>query len=210
VTPWFAAATGFVIAAGLWVYAPHTVLRFPSSEPGLSLCKSAGCVQDPDPQGGGNLAVASPGVKIRRSEAGSRRAARPGSRPASTAAAGLKFTFTVLWRRHDGFGASISVSGHQVPGSWRLSFRVPGAQIAYVTGVTWQANSDGSGGTASAPDWQSGTIPWYGGGSADNGPGAGHTTPDSAAPVISFLITGSGPAHRPAHCVFDGGACRFG
>src|SRR6202035_1092864 len=43
VTPWFAAATGFVIAAGLWVYSPHTVLRFPNSEPGVSVCQSTGC-----------------------------------------------------------------------------------------------------------------------------------------------------------------------
>src|SRR5271169_558810 len=30
-TPWFAASTGFVIAAGLWVYSPHASIRFPSA-----------------------------------------------------------------------------------------------------------------------------------------------------------------------------------
>lgn len=197
VTPWFAAATGFVIAAGLWVYSPHTVLRFPNSAPGVSACKSTGCVQESDPHGG-SLAVAAPGVKISESMA----ARRAGGHVTH----GLKFKFTVLWARQNGFGAVVTVSGREVPGSWRLSFDLPGAQIAYVAGVTWQANADGSGGTASAlpgqPDWNAGSFGFR------SGPEVG---PDrvGAAPVISFLITASGPRTVPVHCVFDHATCRF-
>jgi hypothetical protein len=215
VTPWFAAATGFVIAAGLWVSSPHTVLRFPNSEPGVSLCKSAGCVQDPDPEGG-SLAVVSPGVKINDdSKATARHATKADADHANNAAHGLTFKFTVLWQRQNGFGAEITVSGHKVPSSWRLSFELPGAQIANVAGVTWHANVAGGGGIASAPSWRTGGDPGDGGYGSDGGgdglqggPGAGRARPD-AGPVISFLITASGPQTRPAHCVFDHAACSF-
>jgi hypothetical protein len=211
VTPWFAAATGFVIAAGLWVYSPHTVLRFPNSVPGLSICKSAGCVQDSDPEGG-SLAVVSPGVKISDSKASAKHTATSASGHANNAVRGLTFKFTVLWQRQNGFGAEVTVSGHQVPGSWRLSFDLPGAQIAYVGGVTWQANAAGTGGTASALSWQDGGDRGDGadgGGTGDqDGPGAGRPQP-GAAPVISFLITASGPQAAPVHCVFDHATCRF-
>jgi hypothetical protein len=208
VTPWFAAATGFVIAAALWVYSPHTVLRFPNSAPGVSLCKSAGCVQESDPQSG-SLAAAAPGVKISDSKATARHA------DASHAARGLTFRFTVLWQRQNGFGAEVTVTGHQVPGSWRLSFDLPGAQIAYVAGVSWQANSAGNGGTASASSWQTGGDPGdygFGADGGDNGDqgdsDAGHAQP-GGVPVISFLITASGPLAGPAHCVFDHATCTF-
>ena len=42
-TPWFAAATGFVVAAGLWIYSPHAELKFPSSAVGTVPCTAQGC-----------------------------------------------------------------------------------------------------------------------------------------------------------------------
>lgn len=208
VTPWFAAATGFVIAAGLWAYSPHTVLRFPNSAPGVSVCKSTGCVPESDPQGG-SLAVVAPGVKINDSQ-GARRTGH-----ANNAARGLKFKFTVLWSRQNGFGAEVTVSGHKVPSSWRLSFDLPGAQIADVEGVAWQPAADGSGGTASALSSQSRGDPGdggfggsgsYGGFELNTGPAVGPTRP---GPVITFLITASGPQVKPVRCVFDHATCTF-
>ncbi len=219
-TPWFAAATGFVIAAGLWVYSPHTVLRFPSSEPGLSLCKSKGCGQQ-SRQSGGKVTTVTPGVQLRGPKA--KKIAHPaeaGVNRRSKAAAGLTFKFTVLWQRDHGFGATITVSGHKVPGSWRLSFELPGTQIEYVTGVTWDSNSAGDGGTASQASYQIGDpngnysdgSSAFGAGTGDGGDevGVGSARSDPGSlPVISFLITGTGPPSAPAHCHFDGASCTF-
>jgi hypothetical protein len=220
VTPWFAAATGFVIAAGLWVYSPHTVLRFPSSEPGLSLCKSKGCGQQ-SAQSGGKVTTVTPGVQLRGPKAKEiGHPAEAGVNRRSTAAAGLTFKFTVLWQRDHGFGATITVSGHKVPGSWRLSFELPGTQIEYVTGVTWDSNSAGNGGTASQASYQIGDpngnysdgSSAFGAGTGDGGNevGVGSARSDPGSlPVISFLITGNGPPSAPAHCHFDGATCTF-
>jgi hypothetical protein len=159
--------------------------------------------------------VVSPGVKINDSIAPAKHAANADAGHANNAARGLTFEFTVLWQRQDGFGAEVTVSGHRVPSSWRLSFNLPGAQIAYVGGATWQANADGTGGTASALSsplvWDPGDGGAGAGGGADgdqDGPGAGRAQPD-AAPVISFVITASGPQTAPVHCVFDDATCRF-
>jgi hypothetical protein len=219
VTPWFAAATGFVIAAGLWVYSPHTVLRFPSSEPGLSVCKSKGCGQQSE-QGGGKVTTFTPGVQILGPKA--KKNGRPGHAEVnrSKAAAGLTFKFTVLWQRNHGFGATVTVSGHKVPGWWRLSFELPGTQIAYVTGVTWSSNSAGNGGTASQASYQaedpngnySDGSNAFGAGTGDGGDEVGVDGAQSDAgslPVISFLITGNGPAGVPSNCQFDGATCTF-
>jgi hypothetical protein len=220
VTPWFAAATGFVIAAGLWVYSPHTVLRFPSSEPGLSICKSKGCGQQ-SAQGGGKLTTVTPGLQIRGSKAKNNgHPAESDVNRGTRAAAGLTFKFTVLWQRNHGFGATVTVSGHKVPASWRLSFELPGTQIEYVMGVTWNSNSAGDGGTASKASYQ--TIgpdgnysvgsSAFGAGAGDGGNEVGVDGAQSDAgnlPVISFLITGSGPPSAPAHCQFDGASCTF-
>ena len=220
VTPWFAAATGFVIAAGLWVYSPHTVLRFPNSEPGVSVCQSTGCGQDSNP----HLTVVAPGVQIHGGKA--KKTSHPAKAAVdrgSTAADGLVFEFTVLWQRHHGFGATITVTGHKVPDSWRLSFDLPGTQIDDVMGVTWTPNSDGNGGTASQASWQSGESGGgnssdgsgaFGGGSGDGGDGGlGADVAQSGTdklPVIRFLVTGNGPANAPVHCNFDGASCTFG
>ena len=126
----------------------------------------------------------------------------------------------MLWQRDHGFGATITVSGHKVPGSWRLSFELPGTQIEYVTGVTWDSNSAGNGGTASQASYQIGDpngnysdgSSAFGAGTGDGGDevGVGSARSDPGSlPVISFLITGNGPPSAPAHCHFDGASCTF-
>jgi hypothetical protein len=220
VTPWFAAATGFVIAAGLWVYSPHTELRFPSSAPGVSLCPSKGCGQQPR-QTGPKVTTVTPGHQLQTPEARKKTSpARASVNQDSTAADGLTFKFTVLWQRNHGFGATVTVAGHKVPSSWRLSFELAGTQIEYVMGVAWTSNPAGNGGTASQPSGQAGgtdgdylgTATAFGGGTGDGGgqPGVdGAQNDPGTLPVISFLITGSGPAGAPSHCEFDGASCTF-
>jgi hypothetical protein len=97
------------------------------------------------------------------------------------------------------------VTGHKVPDSWWLSFDLPGTQIEDVRGVTWQPNSDGDGGTASQASWQSGNSVGSNG-SDDSGAFGGGT---DKLPVITFLVTGNGPATAPVHCDFDGATCTF-
>src|SRR5260370_20317743 len=43
VTPWFAASTGFVVAAGMWLYSPHARINFPPAI-GKVHCQSRDCV----------------------------------------------------------------------------------------------------------------------------------------------------------------------
>jgi hypothetical protein len=211
VTPWFAAGTGFVIATGLWIYSPHTELRFPDSAPGVSVCSSRGCVTDSPKVGGGSLATGAPGQRITGSQPKtSKKTAKSDVVTNSKPTAGLKFKFIVLWRQGETFDAYITVSGHSVPTSWRLSFEIPGVQIDYVTGVSWQPMSSKDGGTASAPAWQPGTDT----GNAGTGDGS-----DAAAnangvaahdgPVISFSVSGTGSVGLPSTCSFDGSTCKF-
>ena len=220
VTPWFAAGTGFVVAAGLWIYSPHTVLKFPDAAPGMSLCKSAGCAADPLGHGAGSLTATSPGTHISRPAARIRHPAGPTVTRHDAANSGLTFKFTVLWQRHSSFGAAITVSGHKVPKSWQLSFDIPGVRIGSVMGVSWRTSASGDGGVASPLTFPSGGGPGGGGpggGGPSGGPAPGGFGPagqqhahGEVIPVVSFVITGSGSASTPADCVFDGAACTFG
>jgi hypothetical protein len=213
VTPWFAAGTGFVIATGLWIYSPHTELRFPDTAP-FSLCKASGCVNDTPSDGGGILATGAPGQRITGSQAKTKKTAKPDVVMTRGATAGLKFKFTILWQQGQNFDAYITVSGHSVPTSWRLSFAIPGVEIDYVTGVSWRPVSSKDGGTASAPAWQFGD----GNGNAGSGNGGGGDesagTQNGSAdhrdpPVISFSVTGTGSVSLPSTCSFDGSTCKF-
>ncbi len=214
VTPWFAAGTGFVIAAGLWIYSPHTVLKFPDAAPGMSLCTSAGCAADPPGHGAGSLTATAPGTHISSPAGRIRHPAKPAETSHHAANGGLTFKFTVLWQRHGSFGAAITVFGHQPPKAWRLSFDLPGVRIGYVMGVSWRTSASGDGGVASPLILPSGGGP---GGGPSGGPGPGGFGPagqqhrhGAVMPVISFVITGSGSTGAPADCVFDGAACTFG
>jgi hypothetical protein len=209
VNPWFAAGTGFVIATGLWIYSPHTELRFPDSAPGYSLCQSKGCVSDsPGGDGGGHLTASGAGKQqITGSQARTGRMAKTDV-ATSPAVAGLKFRFTILWQQGEDFDAYITVSGHPVPGSWRLSFAIPGVRIDYVVGVSWRPARSRDGGTASALTFQYGNG-GDGGGSGSGGTGGTAVGGHDGLPVISFSVTGAGAVGTPTSCTFDGSTCRF-
>jgi hypothetical protein len=208
VTPWFAAGTGFVIAVGLWIYSPHTELKFPDSAPLYSLCQSKGCKNDSPGTGGGLPFASAPGEKINGSQARTRGTAKPDV-VTHAAVAGLKFKFTILWQQGQRFGAYVTVSGRSVPSSWRLSFAIPGARIDEVSGASWRPAASGDGGTASAPSWQyGGSGAGYGSGNGADG-NANDEQSHGDMPVISFSFTGTGSVATPTTCSFDGSACKF-
>jgi hypothetical protein len=198
---------------GLWIYSPHTELKFPDSAPLYSLCQSKGCKSDSAGTDGGLPFASARGEKINGSQARTGGTAKPDV-VTHAATAGLKFKFTILWQQGQRFGAYVTVSGHSVPSSWRLSFAIPGARNVDVSGASWRPAASGDGGTASAPSWQFGGS-GGGYGTVGNGPGQvpDSTTTDEQGqadvPVISFSVTGTGAVNIPATCSFDGSACKF-
>jgi hypothetical protein len=198
VTPWFAAGTGFVIAAGLWIYSPHTELRFPSSALGDVPCKTVGCGPATSGAGGGQEAVSAPGSKITHPAGHKVAQPRTSTRDADPAASGMTFGFQVIWQRDGGFAAQITLTAESVPASWRLSFQMPGAMIDGADPVRWQPSAEGDGGTASAGAWGVGS--W----SRQDDHGHGH-----ASYAINFTIMGNGTPSTPTSCVFDGKSCQF-
>jgi hypothetical protein len=188
VTPWFAAGTGFVIAAGLWIYSPHAVLRFPDSAPATVPCLGRACSPVGGP-GGGQLAVSTPGKKLKDQQR-SRQRGQPDAPGGHPAAQSVTVDFTILWQQDGKFGALITVSGRRVPDDWTLSFELAGTQISSVIGASWQASPSGDGGTASA----------------ESGQHSDHRQDENA---VNFMIAGSGSAGTPGSCVFDGASCSF-
>ncbi|MGO8956323.1 MAG: hypothetical protein ACLQFR_02955 [Streptosporangiaceae bacterium] len=182
VTPWFAASTGFVIAAAMWLYSPHASISFPSAI-GTVHCQLQGCAT---PGGRGSLATSAPGQRLAPKHEGGGTEQQVG---ASKITAGLKFTFTVLWHRQNSFGAMVTISGRRSFGSWHLAFRLPGTQIQNVFGAEWLQLASHDGGTASPFDPASG---WP----------AGHRR-------VSFRVFGTGNPGRPTSCTFDGASCTF-
>ena len=193
-TPWFAAGTGFVLAAGLWMYSPHARLQFPQAAPNAVPCARQSC-NGPVAGGTGSLAVTTPGVPIRHSRAAA--GASAGASSGQSAAAGMTFTFTVLWQRQGTFGAMITVDGKRPAGPWRLAFRLPADTITSVMGASWRPYASGTGGVASA---LTGAAT-----AAANGPADGGSQQHS----VIFLLVGNGTPVTPSGCHYDGASCTF-
>jgi hypothetical protein len=199
VTPWFAAGAGFVLAAGLWIYSPHTELRFPNAIAPYGVpCTTQRCGAG---AGGGQPATSTPGERIIH-HADNGRTGQADVATRHSASAGLTFTLTVPWQGNGSFQAIISVRGKHLPSKWRLEFTMPGTHIRFVSGVRWQALPSGDGGTASTLQQQ------FGRGGQDYGPGPGGGRWGQGS-GISFLVSGSGTAGTPATCVFNGSNCTF-
>lgn len=193
-TPWFAAAMGLVVAAGLWIYAPHAELRFPPSASGAQPCLVDGCSITPSTIGG-SLATTSGQAVVHSAKSG--RLGVDGR-----AVAGLTFSYVVLWHSHGKFGVVISVTGRQRPREWKLTFAMPGDQISAVTGADWQPSGAGAG-TASAPSGPQGNWP-----GANHGYPGGQDAQDQRD-GISFLVVGRGRHVVPTSCTFNGASCTF-
>jgi hypothetical protein len=197
-TPWFAAATGFVVAAGLWIYSPHAELQFPPSAVGTVPCAAHGCGVIAG-TGGGALATTK-GEKITPPKSTRMSVAQPnldGGNPA----AGLTFGYRVLWQSQGKFEMLFTLSGKHVPRTWKLSFALPGDEIIDVSGAAWHP-SGSYGGTAS---WPVPGSPWP---PAAPGPTSGDQI-DGRPPGRGFLVVAAGAPVAPTGCSFDRVSCTF-
>jgi hypothetical protein len=213
VTPWFAAATGFVIAASLWIYSPHPQLTYPAIAIGPVPCTSEGCSPSTDQQGAGSLTVNS-GAPMTQPP----NSAKPAGTSIRTAASGLTFGYVVLPAVHGEFVVIVSVTGKRPIRNWHLAFVLPGDHIQSVYRADWQPEGS-DGGTASAftgdPGQQGGGASDAGGGYGNQGAAAsegGSADGRAGTPGeygVSFTVIASGTPAGPAGCRYDGAACTF-
>jgi hypothetical protein len=199
-TPWFAAGTGFVLAAGLWIYSPHAQLRIPDGAVAQVPCTQSSCSAPSGQGSAGALAVTSPGVPIpgpRKSAAAVTQ--HSGAKSRHTGSAGVTFSFTVLWQRHGMFDAMISAASQSSAGHWQLAFEMPSDKITYVMGANWLPSRTGSGGVASALTARRGA----GGNSSGGGTNAGWHD------GVQFMVVGNGTPATPDDCVYNGASCGF-
>ncbi|MFZ0047621.1 MAG: hypothetical protein WAL16_17405, partial [Streptosporangiaceae bacterium] len=166
VTPWFAAATGIVIAASLWLYAPRPELTFPPDAIGAVHCAEAGCLTAAPGHSPGSLATSS-GQQIVPAKPAPGRDAVHTDVQAHRPSAGLTVTYAVVSSQQGRFSVVITVTSRHAIRNWTLAFSMPGDQIIGVLGASWQATGSASG-IASPGDSAS-----AGGGQPPHGPGGG-------------------------------------
>jgi hypothetical protein len=194
-TPWFAAASGFVIAASLWIYSPHAQLEFPNNLIRRQHCAQDNCSPAVRQKGSGSLATSSK----RRLADRRKSAARSGTDPRvrnHAAIAGLTFSYFVVSDQSDKFAIKISVTSKDAIKDWTLAFVMRGDRIRQVYGANWQRTSRDRG-TASGngDDVQQ----WPGDGQD------GHA--DHQQYELSFMVFGTGAPAQPTSCVYDGVTC---
>ncbi len=193
VTPWFAAGAGVVIAAALFLNAPHAVLSFAPAPDYVTSCQPD-CVSAAAVPTAGSLTNARPGVQIAPPRPAAPRA-RPSAGQASSVT-GVRITFQVQWQQGGAFGALVTVrADHDISG-WTVAFAIPAARISHVLGASWQPSATGNGGTATDPA----------GGQGRSGQGGQSPSPEDSA---RFVIIANGSPARPVDCVFDGASCHF-
>jgi hypothetical protein len=206
-TPWFAAATGSVIAASLWIYSPHPQLTYPGDAIGRVPCTTSGCGSPGDRQGtGGSLTTRSRQPLTQPYKSAVPAKTRTRTR-ASTAASGLTFGYSVRPAADGKFWLTVTITGKHPVKDWQLAFVLPGAHIQSVYNADWHA-AGGDGGTASQFTGGPG-----GGGSGNTDPvgdrgdyGPGGT---DDPPLVFFTVLASGKPVGPADCSFDGAKCTF-
>jgi hypothetical protein len=210
-TPWFAAATGFVVAASLWIYSPHPQLTYPAIR--TMPCTTGGCRAPEVQQGTGSLTVKS-GQRVTHQHKPAASSTARARTPASSAASGLKFGYVVQPAAEGKFWLTVTITGKHPVKDWQLAFVLPGAHIQSVHYADWHP-AGGDGGTASQLTGDPGQ---QGGGPGDGGTGwgaqggnpgdYGHGGADDQSRVF-FAVLASGEPVGPTHCSFDGASCTF-
>jgi hypothetical protein len=199
VTPWFAAATGFVIAVSLWIYSPHPQIAFPDGAIGQRPCIPDGCSPTARPSSAGSLAIKSGRPIARPHKSGPAKIQTHGQTRAT--ASGLAFGYVVRPDSDGNFWLTVTVTGKHIPRDWRLAFVLAGAHIRSVYGAHWHtAGSDGviaSPLTGDSSQQHGGPWDWGGQGGAHDQPG------------IFFAVLASGNPVGPTHCRLNGASCTF-
>jgi len=201
VTPWFAAASGFVIAASLWIYVPHAHLQFPSGSAIQSQHCNKDCAQASSGKDSGRLATSGKGQLTQPRKSAKRAGASHRVVGNSPAVSGLTFSYSALPSQHGRFTIRISVVGQHAIKDWRLAFVLPGDRIRQVLGARWHRTRPDSGTVSggSQPEQPNG-----------NGQGDGSQSgPAGQQYGFTFLVSGSGQPTRPMNCVYNGQRCTF-
>lgn len=193
ITPWFAVATGFVVAAGMWIYSPHAELRFPNGSGGEVLCmKAADCRVTTPKNPGIPASAATLPITSAVKSAGKMITHRP-----------RHLTYRVLWQSQGKIAILISFSGKHIPRTWRLAFALPGDVIIGVEGASWQPSASYAG----TVSWPAPEAPWQTLGPGDGGDQNGRAPGDKAG--AGFVVVASGVTGTPINCSFNGASCKF-
>jgi hypothetical protein len=220
VTPWFAAGAGFVIAAGLALNSPHTVLTYrPNTQPCVGHC------QPSQPSTSSSPLAVQPGVPIKTTQPAKPRPRHHRARtvPPGAPATGPVVSFKVKWHKFGRFAAIITVPPRQARRDWSLAFNLPHAQIMQVWGARWQPAPGGHGGLAIVRAHQkgpgsSGQAGSPGGGDGQQGGGSQPNWaqlfgasgqrgwwPDGAG----FVVIARGRPETPVSCELNKVDCHF-
>jgi len=203
VTPWFAAASGVVIAASLWIYAPHAHIEFPSGSAIQSSHCNKGCASTSGRKDTGQLAASGKGSLPDSRKSGTRsRPTHPVVRINRAALKGLTFSYYVLpsGPSQHGFAIRISVVGQHAIKAWELHFVLPGGRIRQVWGARWHRSSPDSGTVRGTQAGQRNGI-----GQGDNS----QSVPGTDQYGFTFVVSGSGQPIGPTNCVYNGQSCVF-
>jgi hypothetical protein len=147
VTPWFAAGAACVIAAALWLTAPHSSLTL--IDPTIKTpCMKDACVSVVI-DGTGTPETTTHGT-TGHGHHGSGQSAQGSGAGKKLTTPGVTVSYHVLWKGDGKYSAQITIESDHALGPWKLSFRIPGTRINYVRGATWSPSGNGAGGTASA------------------------------------------------------------
>ena len=203
VTPWFAAATGFVIAVSLWIYSPHPQLA-QEAGPYLSPCTSDDCTPHVSPSGGGSLYGKSK-ERVQQHQNSAKPAKTDTLRSTHAATSGLSFGYVVRPDADGTFWLMVTVTGKHPIKDWHLAFELAGAHIQAVFGADWH-RAGSHGGTASPFTGDPGEQHGWPSGGGDNGYGQGGAHDQ---PGVFFAVLASGKPVGPTHCSFNGASCTF-
>ena len=212
-TPWFAAASGFVIAASLWIHSSHPQLTYPAIAVGPPPCSPGGCSPPAEQQGAGSLPINSGQPPQHKPATAARKATRDQAR---TAAPGLSFRYVEHPAADGDVILTVVVTGKRPVKDWHLVFVLARDQIQNVFGADWTGK--GTDRVAASP-WtgdpsQQGGGRWHAGdGLSYQGAGQGGYRDGHGGaldhPVVFFTVVASGKPVGPTGCSFNGKSCTF-
>ena len=207
-SPWFAAATGFVIAGSLWIHSPHTELSYLDPAIGTSHCDNCNKLKTETHGSGSKLATPPPGkaTKVRQN---SGKTAGAGTAPVRTQVrtAHVSVGYHVTIQNDHVFDIMVIVSGKHIPQRWRLAFTIPGLQVKGAAFADWTESSSDSG--TATPPYGAGRHRSGGQHGGDSPPKLSHSGPGGKRGSFAFVIFGTGTPGTPTGCTYDGAACTF-